>query len=174
MELKRRETQMKLSIDELNKMNADQFVRKLGSIFENSPWIAVRTYSKKPFQSQTHLYETMVEIVQNAGEYMQLELLRAHPDLGTKIKLSSASTREQAGAGLNQLSEAEYKQFVHLNTLYLKKFHFPFIMAVKGQSKQSILEAMKKRLNSTYRMEYETALWEVYKIALFRLDDIFV
>ncbi|RBW69782.1 2-oxo-4-hydroxy-4-carboxy-5-ureidoimidazoline decarboxylase [Bacillus taeanensis] len=165
---------MRLSINELNRMTAGSFVEKLGSVFENSPWVAERTYQKKPFQSQTHLYETMVEIVQNAGEALQLRLLRSHPDLGTKLKISAVSTREQSGAGLDQLSEEEYNQFAHLNTLYLNKFHFPFIMAVKGQSKQAILTAMKKRINKPYKVEYDTALWEVYKIACFRLDDIFL
>ena len=45
-------------------------------------------------------------------------------------------------------------------------------MAVKGQSKETILAAMKERVGNTYEKEFPTALNEVYKIAGFRLNDI--
>lgn len=44
-------------------------------------------------------------------------------------------------------------------------------MAVKGQTKESILAAMKQRVHKAYEEEYHIALDEVYKIAGFRLND---
>ena len=75
--------------------------------------------------------------------------------------------------GLDKLSKGEYETFVLLNQRYVKKFGFPFIMAVKGQTKEVILSALKERVDYCYEVECITAINEVYKIAGFRLNDIF-
>lgn len=160
-------------MDEVNQMNKEEFVQKAGWVFEHSPWVASKAWESMPFQSCEHLLQTMINIVQNAEESKQLALLRAHPDLGTRLQMSEVSQKEQAGAGLNQLTKEEFEEFVTLNQRYVQKFNFPFIMAVKGQNKESILAAMNQRLHNAYDEEYNIALHEVYKIAGFRLNGIF-
>lgn len=161
-------------ITEVNQMNKEEFVQRVGWVFEHSPWIASAAWDNLPFESRENLLQTMIGIVQNADETKQLALLRAHPDLGTKLQMSEVSQKEQAGVGLNQLSKEEFEEFISLNKVYVNKFKFPFIMAVKGQSKESILAAMKQRIHNSYEKEYNHALGEVYKIAGFRLNDIFI
>jgi 2-oxo-4-hydroxy-4-carboxy-5-ureidoimidazoline decarboxylase len=160
-------------MEDVNQMNKEEFVQKAGWVFEHSPWVASEAWENMPFQSCEHLLQTMINIVQNAEEAKQLALLRAHPDLGTRLQMSEVSQKEQAGAGLNQLTKEEFEEFVTLNQRYVQKFNFPFIMAVKGQNKESILAAMKQRLHNAYDDEYNIALHEVYKIAGFRLNGIF-
>lgn len=160
--------------EEVNQMNRLEFVQKVGWVFEHSPWVASAAWENMPFESRENLLQTMIDIVQNADESMQLALLRAHPDLGTRLQMSEVSQKEQAGAGLDKLSKEEFEEFVSLNKMYVNKFKFPFIMAVKGQSKESILAAMKQRVHNSYEEEYNIALHEVYKIAGFRLNDIFI
>jgi 2-oxo-4-hydroxy-4-carboxy-5-ureidoimidazoline decarboxylase len=160
-------------MEELNQMNKKEFVQKVGWVFEHSPWVASAAWENMPFESSEHLLQTMIDIVQNAEASMQLALLRAHPDLGTRLQMSEISQKEQAGAGLDQLTKEEFEEFVTLNQRYVQKFNFPFIMAVKGQSKESILAAMKQRIHNAYDDEFTIALLEVYKIAGFRLNDIF-
>jgi OHCU decarboxylase len=155
----------------VNQMNKEEFIKRVGWVFEHSPWVATLAWGRLPFQSREQLLQTMIEIVQNADKSLQLSLLRAHPDLGTRFKISEVSQKEQSGVGLDKLSNDEFTEFVSLNQNYVKKYEFPFIMAVKGQSKETILSAMKERINNTYEDEYETALNEVYKIAGFRLVD---
>jgi 2-oxo-4-hydroxy-4-carboxy-5-ureidoimidazoline decarboxylase len=157
---------------EVNQMNKEEFVQKVGWVFEHSPWVACAAWERIPFESRETLLQTMIEIVQNAEESKQLALLRAHPDLGTRLQMTEVSQKEQAGAGLNQLSKEEFEEFVSLNQRYVQRFKFPFIMAVKGQTKESILAAMKQRVHNAYEEEYHIALDEVYKIAGFRLNDI--
>lgn len=161
-------------MEEVNQMNKEEFVEKVGWVFEHSPWVASAAWESMPFESRENLLQTMIDIVQNAEETKQLALLRAHPDLGTRLQMSEVSQKEQAGAGLNKLSKEEFEEFVSLNKMYVNKFQFPFIMAVKGQSKETILAAMKQRVHNTYEEEYNIALHEVYKIAGFRLNDIFI
>jgi OHCU decarboxylase len=162
-----------IECEEVNQMNRKEFIQKVGWVFEHTPWVASAAWEDIPFESREHLLQTMIDIVQNAEESMQLALLRAHPDLGTRMQMSEISQKEQAGAGLDQLTKEEYEEFVSLNQRYIQKFKFPFIMAVKGQSKESILASMKQRIHNSYDEEHNIALLEVYKIAGFRLNGIF-
>ena len=102
----------------------------------------------------------------------QLTLIQAHPDLGSRVKMAAASVQEQAGAGLSQLAPEEYKHFQALNIAYRKKFGFPFVMAVKDQTKASILQAFRTRLENHKDPEIQQALSEIAQIARFRLNDL--
>ena len=79
---------------------------------------------------------------------------------------------EQAGAGLNQLTQTEYDNLLNLNSAYRAKFGFPFLCAVKGSGKAAILEALRTRSNSAPELEFEEALQQVFRIARFRLEDL--
>jgi urate oxidase len=48
----------------------------------------------------------------------------------------------------------------------------PFIMAVKGRSKDEILAAFERRLDNDKDSEFDTALAEIEKIALLRLKEM--
>ena len=85
--------------------------------------------------------------------------------------MSSASTGEQAGAGLDHLTLEEYQELYRLNSAYREKFGFPFIFAVKGSTKQDILLALEQRLGNEPAAEYALALTQIYRIALIRLEE---
>ena len=96
------------------------------------------------------------------------------PDLAGRLKLAdltSDSRNEQSSAGLNNLTEAERDRFLKLNDAYKQKFGFPFIMAVKGRSKDEILAAFEERLEHEADEEFETAIVQIELIALLRLKD---
>ena len=82
------------------------------------------------------------------------------------------SQREQAGAGLGALTRDELERLRALNSAYREKFGFPFLYAVKGSTKQEILNAIERRLTSMRDAEHQEALRQVYRIARFRLEDI--
>ncbi|PZO48650.1 MAG: OHCU decarboxylase, partial [Phormidesmis priestleyi] len=100
----------------------------------------------------------------------QLALVQAHPELATRAKMAAASVQEQSSTGLNQLEAAEYERFQALNQAYLEKFGFPFVMAVKGQDKASILAAFEGRVGNEKGEEMARSLQEISKIAGFRLQ----
>lgn len=163
-----------LKIDYLNECEPSKFVEILQDIFEHSAWIAKRAAEFRPFSSLHALHERMVQIVKDASVEEQLALIKAHPNLGTRIQMSQSSVQEQASAGLQNLTADEYESFLTLNTKYMNQFGFPFIMAVRGKTKQEIYAAMTERVTNSQQSEFECALSEIYKIALFRLQDIFV
>jgi len=160
------------SIEEINEMNRQEFIEKIGWVFEHSPWIANKTWDYHPFPSLQVLYQLMVQAVTEAPIGDQLDLIRAHPDLGGKLKMTDSSVKEQKGAGLDALSEKEYQEFAALNKAYSEKYGFPFILAVKGHTKDSIYKAMKDRLNHSKEQEFQTALTQIFAISKFRLNDI--
>ena len=165
-----------ITIATLNDLSKVEFVDTLADVFEHSPWVAEGAYSAKPFSSAPALHAAMLETVEKAGEAKQLALIRAHPDLAGKAArsgdLTAASTSEQAGAGLDRLTEEAFERFHKLNDAYKERFDFPFIVAVKGHTKESILAAFETRLTNDPATERQTALEQVYKIARFRLDDL--
>jgi len=160
-----------MTIDDLNTMDRISFVAAIGWIFEHSPWVAERAWDMRPFQKTEALHRAMVLQVERASRSEQLALLRAHPDLGTRARLSHASASEQSGAGLDQLTREEFDLLTRLNDSYKDKFGFPFLFAVKGSTKYDILKALEMRLPSAPEDEYTEALRQVYRIAEFRLND---
>lgn len=159
------------TISQINDTNLEEFMNITNGIFEHSPWIAQIAFSKKPFSSLHHLHQSMVEVVKHASNEQQLTLIKAHPNLGERIAMTIHSTEEQKGAGLQNLTNDEYEQFIKTNQEYMEKFGFPFILAVRGKNKHETYEAMKTRISSNKEIEFETALTEIYKIALLRLEE---
>jgi 2-oxo-4-hydroxy-4-carboxy-5-ureidoimidazoline decarboxylase len=161
-----------VTLAQINSLDREQFVQKLGGIYEHSQWVAESVMQQRPFHSRDALRDLMRAAVENAGRERQLALLIAHPDLGTRARIGEVSAREQKGAGINHLSEHEYETLLMLNRQYRDKFGFPFIYAVRGSDKNDILEALNVRLTSDVEDQLGQALREVHRIAAFRLEDL--
>lgn len=151
-------------------MSQDEFTITLGEIFENTPTIARKTWKNRPFTDIRDLHQKMVAVLNELSDREQIELMRSHPDLGSKAKMAEASVREQKGVGLDCLSPEEFQRFQYLNQTYREKFDFPFLIAVKKHTKASILEAFARRLNNDFSIEKQQALKEIAEIARFRLE----
>ena len=161
---------------DLSFLNASELVARLSGVFENSPWVVQTVAPNGPYSSLEELFGAMREAVRNAPEQRRVALLSAHPELAGKRaragEMNEFSTEEQGGAGLDSLEPDEYARFDDLNNKYRKKFGFPFIIAVRGHNKQSILLAFEERLAHNRRQELEVALQQVFKIAHYRLEDL--
>ncbi len=80
----------------------------------------------RSFAGLNQLHAAMKQVVNSASREEQLALLRAHPDLGTRARISTASSEEQSGAGLDNLDPDQYQLLQRLNTAYRENsgFHF--------------------------------------------------
>jgi OHCU decarboxylase len=162
-----------------SEMSRETFVTKFGSIFEHSPWIAQGAFELE--LGRTHdtaigLHNALCRIFRSATEEQRLGVLTAHPDLAGKLaqakSLTAESTSEQAAAGLDFLTEDEKATFTKLNTEYVTKHGFPFIIAVRDHDKASILDAFNRRTKNDRDTEFKEACKQVERIADFRLMDI--
>lgn len=164
-----------LDVAAVNALSLDDFVARFGDVAEHSPWVAAAAAALRPYPDREAMIAAFAAAVAAAPREARLALIRAHPDLAGKAAragvMAEDSKREQAGVGLDTLTDAEFERFTALNTGYRDKFGFPFIFAVKGATKAMILAAFEARLPNDAASEFETALAQIDRIFRFRLED---
>lgn len=160
-------------------MTKEAFVARFGGVFEHSPWIAERAFDLElgpAHDTAVGMASALTRVFRSASPEERLGVLTAHPDLAGKLalakRLTAESTAEQAGAGLDALTDAERARFTELNDAYTARFGFPFIIAVRGLDKARILRAFEERVASDRDREFSTACQQVERIALLRLRDM--
>ena len=162
-----------------SRLDETEFVARFGGIFEHSPWIAERAFKLElgpAHDTAGGLHNALCRVFRSASEKERLGVLTAHPDLAGKLaqarRLTEDSTKEQASAGLDALTDSERERFAALNAAYVEKFGFPFIIAVKGRTREEILKAFETRIGNDRATEFATACRQVERIALLRLRDV--
>jgi OHCU decarboxylase len=162
-----------------SQMDRDRFVARFGGIYEHSPWIAERAHALElgpAHDSATGLANALARAFRRATPDERLRVLKSHPDLAGKLavakRLTAGSTAEQASAALDALTDADRATFQTLNADYTAKHGFPFIIAVRDNTKDSILAAFHTRLAHDTATEFATACAQVERIATLRLKDI--
>lgn len=162
-----------------SQMDRATFVTRFGGIFEHSPWIAERAWGLElgpAHDTASGLHNALARMFRSASEQEREGVLRAHPDLAGKLavakRLTADSTAEQASAGLDALTDDERARFSALNTAYVDKHGFPFIIAVRDNTKASILQAFETRIHNDRAAEFATACAQVERIAELRLKAI--
>ena len=165
-----------ISLKDLFGRSNPEIVSALSGVYEHSSWVAETLVKKKDVSQITtvsSLAVAMKSIVNDAPTDKKLELLRLHPDLGTKVEklkdLTKESQEEQSKAGLQTMEGDELEKFYSLNSRYREKFHFPFILAVRNASKHTVLSALEGRLPNSKEQEMVTALQQVHNIAWMRI-----
>jgi allantoate deiminase/N-carbamoyl-L-amino-acid hydrolase len=160
----------------LNDLPAREFVGALSSLFEHSPWVPERAAALRPFASNIALHHALCEAVIRADEAQQLALIRAHPELAGRAAirgdLTPASTSEQKGAGLSACTREQFDRLHSLNAAYNARFGFPFVLAVKGHTPDTVIATLAERVTHHPDQERGVALREIFRIALFRLADL--
>ena len=159
-----------------SQMTEEAFVARFGGVFEHSDWVARRAFADElspANDTATGLAAALTFQFRAASDAERLRVLVAHPDLAGKLaqakRLTASSTEEQASAGLDALTDAERARFTELNEAYVRKFGFPFIIAVRDNTKAGILAAFEARIGNDRDTELATACRQVERIALLRL-----
>jgi 2-oxo-4-hydroxy-4-carboxy-5-ureidoimidazoline decarboxylase len=164
----------KISLTSLNAADEAGFLTALADVYEHAPWVTQAVSRRRPFATIAALHTVMMAAVRAAPADQQLALIKGHPDLAGKAARASAMTAdskaEQASAGLDRLSEAEFARFHHLNSTYREKFGMPFIICARRHTKDSILQQFERRLQNSRAAETETAIGEIFRIVALRLD----
>ena len=159
-------------------MDKTAFMERFGGVFEHSPWVAETVYDthEELLNDAEALAAQFESVILASDPSRQLATLRAHPQLACALaapdELTFDSITEQSDAGLDRCSAEELTEFSRLNTNYNDKFGFPFIIAVKGRTRQEILGVFHQRLNNELQPEFQTALRQTCQIARFRIMDI--
>lgn len=162
-----------------SRLPRQDFVARFGHVFEHSPWIAEAAWDRglgPDADTAEGLHARLCAVLRASDPERQLELIRAHPDLAGRLAqaklLTAESSHEQASAGLDSLTPAELQRFTELNEVYRARFGFPFVIAVRGLTKDEILAAFERRLGNDPETERRTALEQIERIALLRLKEM--
>ena len=159
-------------------MEQEKFIEHYGSLYENSPHIALEIYKQHGLDAESPLeiLNLMKNYVNKMDKAFKMKLILEHPELGIKKeeskKLTAHSQKEQKRAGLNNLSSNEYNFLSELNKKYMSKFKFPFIIAVSGLTKEEVFSNIQARLKNNAKAEFNRAINEIHKIAEIRLKNL--
>ncbi|MBS0341266.1 MAG: 2-oxo-4-hydroxy-4-carboxy-5-ureidoimidazoline decarboxylase [Proteobacteria bacterium] len=164
----------RLNLDAINDMDRDAFVAAVGPTFENAHWIAQAAWSRRPFASIDALHAAMLDVVREAPEERRLAFLCGHPELAGREAqagtMTAESVGEQRSAGLDSLTRAEMDEMQRLNRVYRERHGFPFIIAVRRNTKQQIFEALRRRGDADTDAEFRAALEQIGFITRGRID----
>ena len=187
---------MMLTISELNSLNFEDFISKIGNVVEHCPVLAGALWKYRPFLSLENLISKLKEIISSlplSGTFtstltihhfgysiytylVQEGILRVHPDLAGRLarngQLTKESSSEQSEANLDQLTPEEMATLADLNNSYKSKYGFPFVICARLNKKEAIIVGLQRRLNHTAETEVQNGIEEVIKICQLRLTDI--
>jgi len=162
-----------LTLDDLNAMDADDFVAALDGIFEHASWVAQAAAAGRPFATVTALHEGLMAAVRARPADDQIAFVSGHPDLAGKAAragdMAAASVSEQAGLGFDRLSDEEFERFERLNAAYRARFGFPFVVCVRRLTRDAVLDSFERRLGNDRETELAAALTEIGYITRLRL-----
>ena len=166
-----------MNLNEVNHLNENVFLNIFKNIFEHSDFITKLVQKKRPFKNKSEIINHFMNTFDSLDQDTKVKIIRLHPDLGDKLKnregLTSFSQEEQSRAGLAECNDEEFKEFNRLNNEFKSKFNIPFIYAVRGKTKQDILDEFISRLKSdNMEQELDKSLIQVKKIAKLRINEI--
>ncbi|MGE0563186.1 MAG: 2-oxo-4-hydroxy-4-carboxy-5-ureidoimidazoline decarboxylase [Pseudolabrys sp.] len=164
----------RIALTDINALPREAFAAALGPIFEHSPWVAEHAFAARPFATVAAVHEAMMAALRGSPAGRQLAVIKAHPELGSKVAradITAESRSEQGSLGLDRLSDDEFARFQTLNTQYRDRFGFPFIVCVRRHTRDSILRVFAQRLANDPETERAAALTEIGYIARLRIAD---
>ena len=173
---------MLLTLENLNQAPREEALKLLDGLYEHSPWITEKALYARPFRSLEHLKYEMARLVDRADPQMQIDLIRAHPELAGKAMVSNGltaeSSSEQSRTGLTHCTAQEFAALQQLNADYNARFGFPFILAVRGPrgnrlNRQQIIAAFTRRLQNHPDFELQECLRNIHRVVELRLSDKF-
>jgi 2-oxo-4-hydroxy-4-carboxy-5-ureidoimidazoline decarboxylase len=164
-------TDFLIDLDDVNAMDANAFVVAFSDVAEATPWVAMEAEDDRPFVSREAMIAAFANAIAEGDPERQMALLQAHPALAERATMTDDSAREQRGAGLDRLTREEHRRILALNAAYRERFGFPFILAVRGTTKNDVLAALEARLKNPPAAEFARALVEVQRIVRFRIED---
>lgn len=166
-----------MKISEVNQLLDQDFVEVFKNVVELYPKAAQSVVLQRPFANLNELIVAFNNFLENLQVSEKVFILQSHPDLAGKLlfenKLSADSASEQAGAGLDKLSDEQKNHLVKLNGEYSEKFGFPFVICVRQNNKiERILEGLNQRLPNGRDEEIINGINQVKKICQLRIESI--
>ena len=161
------------TLEWLNRADDKSALQWLDGLYRQSPWVAQAALAHRPFLSLAHLKWALADSVAQAGHEQQLALIKAHPLLMVEPAIGLTP---EAQTGLWQATPTQASQLKALNTAYLERFGWPFVIDERGPrgqglSPQTMLNELSRRLHASTSVEFAECLRQIHRMAETRLND---
>jgi 2-oxo-4-hydroxy-4-carboxy-5-ureidoimidazoline decarboxylase len=159
-------------LSELNFADEEGAITMIAPLIERAPEIAIRVASHRPFRSSDNLSQAIRNELLSLGEAERIDLFRAHADLAPDNPLAMTSESQSEQGRLNLTSDqGKYQaRLSELNTLYHKKYGFPFITAlVRHSDIESVLMEFEARLASDRNSEIAQTIHQIATVSSSRV-----
>jgi 2-oxo-4-hydroxy-4-carboxy--5-ureidoimidazoline (OHCU) decarboxylase len=153
------------SIDVLNALSPDAFVRTLAPLFEGAEGLLASLARARPFVDDDALFNRAREIALALPLEERRRLLDSHPAIGAptaELARSTFAAREQGAAPAAGDVEAALRE---LNARYRERFGCTFVVFVNGRTRAEILPVLCERLAREPDAELRTGVSEYVAIA---------
>ena len=167
----------RMNLTELNSASKKNAEQAFTACCTASRWVDAMV-ATRPFMSLEALQAAADLHWQQMQEPDYLEAFDGHPKIGdpSSLKEKYGATRETARgeqSGVATASDAVLNELAVMNSRYLDKFGFIFIVCATGKSAQEMLELLQERYDNERTTELEIAAAEQGKITAIRITKNF-
>ena len=160
-------------IEDLDQLPAESFVGEITPLFEGAPRFLARLAAERPFGTEERLLEAAFEIAHGMPEKEQLELVEAHPRIGSPPEAVSAASYAEQGYAEEAADDPDvtraYEELAMLNEVYERRFGFRYVVFVAGRPKAEIVPLLEHALRNEREPELRRAVDDTIYIAGDRL-----
>ena len=162
-----------MNLTDLNNASNRDAAQAFAACCTANGWIDAMV-SARPFETLESLQAAADLHWNRMQEPDYLEAFDGHPKIGdpASLKAKYGATRETARgeqSGVATASDAVLEELAEMNSRYLDKFGFIFIVCATGKSASEMLELLKDRYDNDRHTELEIAAREQSKITAIRI-----
>lgn len=161
-------------------MAIEEFTAAMAPAFEGAPRFLRRLAEARPFASEDELLARSREIARGMPEDEQVELLDAHPRIGSDPAAVSALSYQEQGYDAEEASDEPDEdapqpdawvadELAALNDAYESRFGFRFVVFVAGRPRRDILPILERALTVDRDEELRRGVDDVVHVAGDRL-----
>lgn len=165
-----------MSLDELNEATEEQAYTFFERCCCAPNWIKYMIKAR-PFIDTASLLATSEKRFEQLSEQDYLAAFLGHPQIGDLNTLhekyaNTSGTASNEQAGMSQADTKVLEEMMQLNSAYVEKFGFIFIVCASGKSALEMLTLIKNRIGNCYDTELKIAGKEQAKITTIRLEQL--
>lgn len=162
-----------ITLEQLNQLESKEATAWFQQTCTANRWCK-KMVEARPFASESELKNTAKDIWQTMEKKDWFQAFQGHPMIGDidSLRAKFANTRSMASneqSGTKRASTETLEALRQFNYDYLEKHGFIFIICATGLSADTMLEALKQRLNNETTVELINAAEQQIQITLLRL-----
>lgn len=165
----------KLTLDQINAMDREQFVDTLSPLFNSRTWPLEIAWESRPFANVTALREAIQISVLTAPLEAREDLIHDYPDMAQLLLAdqdeAAEISRDRGSIGLEELDDVDRDKLLTVTSNYRDRFGMPYVAYFDTtDTVDDVVAEGLRRLDNSDEQEHRQALSEIIEIANDRFD----